>query len=70
MIKTQHAICQVMDGGAICGKRMAMPQATTKGLRNHLKSMHPKIWVEMETIKQAKVQIRRGIDQVLNEAMN
>ena len=47
-----------------------MPQDLTTGPRNHLENMHLKIWVEMEAIKQAKVQIRRGIDQVLNEAMN
>ena len=25
LTKTQHAICQVMVGGAICGKKMKMP---------------------------------------------
>ena len=32
MIKTQHTICQVMVGGAICGKKMVMPQACLKKL--------------------------------------
>ena len=69
-IKTQHAICQVMVGGAICGKRMAMPQTSTTGPRNHLKYMHPKIWVEMTAIAQAKTQVNRGAARALNEAMN
>lgn len=70
MIKTQHAICKVMVGGAICGKRMAMPQASTIGPQNHLKIMHPNIWVEMEAIAKAKAQVKRGTVRVLNEAMN
>ena len=71
-IKTQHAICQVMVGGAICGKRMAMPQASTTGPRNHLNNMHPKIWVEMTAIAQAKIQVKRkrGAARALNEAMD
>ena len=38
MIKTQQALCQVKVEAAICGKRMAMPQASTTGPRNHLKN--------------------------------
>ena len=49
LIKTQHAICQVMVGGAICGKIMKMPEVSTTGPRNHLKNMHLKIWVEFAT---------------------
>ena len=69
-IKKQTGICQVMVGGAICGKVMAMPQASTTGPRNHLKNMHPKIWVELTAIAQAKTQVKRGATRALNSAMD
>ena len=59
-----------MVGGAICGKVMAMPQASTTGPRNHLKSMHTKIWVELTAIAQAKTQMKRGATRALNSAMD
>ena len=70
LIKTQHEICQVMVGGAICGNRMKMPQASTTGPRNYLKYMHPKIWVEMEAIVKAKSQVKRGAQLILAEALD
>ena len=69
-IKKQTGICQVMVGGAICGKVMAMPQASTTGPRNHLKNCHPKIWVELTAIAQAKTQVKRGATRALNSAMD
>ena len=59
-----------MVGGAICGKVMAMPQASTTGPRNHLKNCHPKIWVELTAIAQAKTQVKRGATRALNSAMD
>ena len=70
MIKTQHAIYQVMVGGAICDKRMAMPPTSTTGPRNYLKNRHSKIWVEVVAIVNAKAQVKRGTDRVHNEVMN
>jgi len=70
LIKKQKGICQVMVDGVICGKVMSMPQASTTGPRNHLRNIHPKIWLEFKAIEQAKTQVLRGTTRALNSAMD
>jgi hypothetical protein len=61
------AKCKVIVGGHPCGKKLAQPESSTTGPRNHLKRIHTKEWTQYQAIVSKRKETARGSKRTIDE---
>jgi hypothetical protein len=61
------ARCKVLIGGHPCGKKLAQPESSTTGPRNHLKRIHVREWNQYQAICLRRKEKAQGTKRTLDE---